>query len=282
MNSELPIGVFDSGMGGLTVLRALKKSMPNESFIYLGDTARLPYGTKSQHTITQYAVQMASTLVERGIKLLVIACNTATTAALNYLQQLFPHIPVIGVVEPGAQAAVNATRTNHIAVLATEATIASAGYQNAINTLNPAIKILTQSCGLFVSLAEEGWVDNHIAKATAEEYLTNIIQDFECDCVVLGCTHFPVFKDMLTTILGNRIKLVNSAEETAKAVQKVNSPTKQINSTTKFLVTDLSERFSKIGKIFFGEAIPPQQISLIDTQLSTLIDPLKNHHEPVL
>ena len=166
---NLAIGVFDSGMGGLTVLKSLRQHLPHESYVYLGDTARLPYGTKSSETVAAYAMQMAKILHKKSIKCIVIACNTATTAALPYLQKYFPQIPIIGVIEPSAQAAVASTKNAHINILATETTIRSGIYQSTINKLAPEISISTQSCGLFVALAEEGFVNDEIALAVAKK-----------------------------------------------------------------------------------------------------------------
>lgn len=269
-NTALPIGVFDSGMGGLTVLRELVKHLPNESFLYLGDTARLPYGTKSQQTVVRYALQMASLLVAQGIKLLVLACNTASTAALTYLQRQFPNIPIIGVVEPGARAAVNATKNNKVALLATETTIQSGIYQSMIRSLNPAIAIITQTCGLFVALAEEGCINDDIALLVTQKYLEPVINSHHhCDSVILGCTHFPVFMQSLSTILGAGVNVINSARATAKAVKLVAKKMNLEGMTTSqptisFFVTDSPQRFIRVGEIFFGRCINPKTVQLID------------------
>ena len=215
--SQLAIGVFDSGMGGLTVLRALRANLPHESFIYLGDTARLPYGTKSQNTVQQYAIQMARLLVERRIKALVIACNTATTAALPYLQELLPDIPVLGVLSPGASAAVAATKNQRIAVLATETTIAANAYQQLIHSKLPNVAIHARACSVLVALAEEGMVDNAVAREALQHYLSDIADD----TVLLGCTHFPVFKPLLRTLLPAGVSVVDSADATASALRQL-------------------------------------------------------------
>lgn len=174
--SQLPIGVFDSGVGGLTVLRALQESLPQESFLYLGDTARLPYGTKTKETIITYTRQAVRVLLDRGIKMLVIACNTAATAGLTVLQESIVNLPIIGVLEPGAQAACQLSQNGHIAVIATEATVNSKGYQLAIKKINPNAVVIAQSCSLFVALAEEGWVDGGIVEAVAKRYLQPILK----------------------------------------------------------------------------------------------------------
>lgn len=264
--SQLAIGVFDSGMGGLTVLRALRRLLPSESFIYLGDTARLPYGTKSPDTVKQYAVQMARLLVERRIKSLVIACNTATTAALTHLQTILPDIPVLGVVEPGAQAAVATTSNHRIAVLATETTIATNAYQQLIAKKIPHAIIRAKACSLLVALAEEGMVDNEIARAAISHYIVDILDE---DTVLLGCTHFPVFKPLLNSLLPAGVEIVDSAESTAMALEQLllknelNAPLKS-NGAVQYLVTDSVNRFQKVGEIFLQEPLAIADIELVD------------------
>lgn len=263
--THLPIGVFDSGMGGLTVLRALRAAMPQESFIYLGDTARLPYGTKSPNTVKHYAVQMTRILIERNIKALVIACNTATTAALTHLQAMLPELPVIGVVEPGAESAVKATNNQRIAVLATETTIASQAYQLTIQAQIPKAIIRNRVCSLLVALAEEGMTDNAIAEATLKHYLTDLSDE---DTILLGCTHFPVFKPLLNRLLPSGITIVDSAEATAAACLNLlkaqnllsTSPSPQLQ----YLVTDSVKRFQSIGEIFLGQALVQADIEQVD------------------
>lgn len=277
--TALPIGVFDSGMGGLTVLRALKTTLPRESFIYLGDTARLPYGTKSAATVQQYASQMARILVERGIKALVIACNTATTAALPHLQTLLPDIPVMGVVHPGAAAVVAATKNHNIAVLATETTIASSAYQDLIQAQLPRARISMRACSLLVALAEEGMVDNAIAREAFQHYLSEFKEE---DTLLLGCTHFPVFKPLLKTLLPENVSIVDSAEATAKALQEIleteglgipfqyREENKQEGAIAQeipcihYLVTDSIKRFQKVGELFLGSSLLEAHIELID------------------
>lgn len=265
--SNLAIGVFDSGMGGLTVLRALRASLPHESFIYLGDTARLPYGTKSPDTVQQYAIQMARVLVERRIKALVIACNTATTAALPYLQMMLPDLPVLGVVSPGASAAVSATRNERIAVLATETTIASNAYQHLIAQQLPQAFISARSCSVLVALAEEGMVDNSVAQAALQHYLSDIVDE---DTILLGCTHFPVFKSILAGLLPEGVRLVDSADATAFALKqllvKENLLCKSSNvPSIRYLVTDSVKRFHAVGPTFLGEPLAKDDIELVDS-----------------
>jgi glutamate racemase len=268
--NNLPIGVFDSGMGGLTVLRALKATLPNESCIYLGDTARLPYGTKSPDTIQLYAVQMARLLVERQIKALVIACNTATTAALPHLQAMLPDIPVLGVVIPGASAVVAATKNNRVIVLATETTIASNAYQHLISQSLPQATINVRACSVLVALAEEGMVGNTVALEALKHYLADFNEE---DTLLLGCTHFPVFKSLLTTLLPAEVTVVDSAEATAKALDKVLRESNLLNTETEqkaqinYLVTDSVKRFQAVGEIFLGEPLQTEQIELVDVKL---------------
>lgn len=267
---QLPIGVFDSGMGGLTVLKALKALLKNESFIYLGDTARLPYGTKSAETVQQYALQMARVLVERQIKALVIACNTATTAALPHLQSVLEDIPVLGVVLPGATAAVSATRNSRIAVLATETTIASQAYQRFISAQLPHAVITPRACSLLVALAEEGMVNNTIAKEALKHYLVGLNQE---DTLLLGCTHFPVFTSLLSDLLPEHMRVVDSAQATALALQQLLSEKELLNVEAQtrtgicYCVTDSVQRFQRVGEIFLGEPLDATSIELINAGL---------------
>ena len=266
-STTLPIGVFDSGMGGLTVLRALKNQLPQESFIYLGDTARLPYGTKSPETVKQYAVQMAKILMERHIKALVIACNTATTAALPHLEVMFPEIPVIGVVRPGAKAVIAATKTERIMIFATETAIASQVYQQLILEQLPKALIQSRPCSLLVALAEEGMTDNSIATEALRHYLSEFSDQ---DTLLLGCTHFPVFKPLLQRLLPQHVTIVDSAEATAKALHATLVETNLLNKHKKacgvahYLVTDSAVRFQTVGPLFLGESIPETAIEVVD------------------
>lgn len=263
---QLAIGVFDSGMGGLTVLKALRQRLPQESFVYLGDTARLPYGTKSPETVKQYAVQMARVLVERQIKALVIACNTATTAALPHLQAMLPDIPVLGVVAPGAASAVAATQNQRVMVLATETTIASNAYQQLIQQQLPRAVISSRACSVLVALAEEGMVANAVAKEALKHYLEAITDE---DVLLLGCTHFPVFESLLTTLLPAHITVVDSAKATADALYNTlaNAQLLQVTNTKptiSYLVTDSVQRFQRVGAIFLGASLRENEVELVD------------------
>lgn len=269
---HLPIGVFDSGVGGLTVLRALRQQLPQESFLYLGDTARLPYGTKSPETIIYYAKQASQILINRGIKLLVVACNTASSLALPALQQTFPDVPIVGVLEPGAKAACATSKNGHIAVIATEATVNGGGYQEAIKKLRPDAKVIAQSCGLLVALAEEGWVDGPIAEAITKRYLEPLLnahQNYNPDCLVLGCTHFPALFNTIQNIVGRKITVIDAAKTTAELVTQTLS---QLNlqqpsphaGASKFLVTDAPLRFARVAKQFLGIELNLNDIELVD------------------
>lgn len=265
--SQLPIGVFDSGMGGLTVLRALRKMLPQESYIYLGDTARLPYGTKSPDTVKQYAIQMTRLLVERRVKAVVIACNTATTAALSHLQEMLLDIPVMGVVVPGSEAAVLASKNRRIAVLATETTIASNAYQKLIQAALPEVQLRVRACSVLVALAEEGMVDNAISREAISHYLDDFSNE---DTLLLGCTHFPVFKPLFTKLLPQHVTLVDSGEATAKSLsqllmqRQLLAPSQTSRPRIKYLVTDSVQRFQRVGEIFLGEKLQLEDIELVN------------------
>lgn len=265
-----PIGVFDSGVGGLTVLRALRQQLPGEHFIYLGDTARLPYGTKSGDSVQRYSLQAAQCLFEQGIKALVIACNTASAVALDVLGARFAPMPVIGVVQPGALAGVRASRRGHIAVLATEATVQGGAYQRAIAALRPGAQVVARACSLFVALAEEGWHQGDIAEAVAHRYLDDLLRaDPRIDTLVLGCTHFPVVVPALRAVVGEQMTIVESAQTTAAAVLEqlqvlaLCNPQRQAPSP-RLLATDGPERFARVGSRFLGEAFTAADVELVD------------------
>ena len=286
-----PIGIFDSGVGGLTVLRAINAFLPQEQLLYLGDTARLPYGTKSSDTVTRYALQAAAKLVERGIKMLVVACNTATAAALPALREAFAPLPVIGVVEPGAAAAVRATRNGHIAVIATEGTIKGGAYQRAIHALRSDARITGQPCTLFVPLAEEGWTQGPLVEGIAARYLQHIfglrtgegaeaqtdsltpVRADTPDTLLLGCTHFPLLASALQNVVGPHVCLVDSAATTAEAVHAELQRRRLLATTTRpadaslpclFLTTDDTDRFVRVGSVFLGRPVAENCVERVD------------------
>ncbi|MFO1467108.1 MAG: glutamate racemase [Steroidobacteraceae bacterium] len=262
-----PIGVFDSGVGGLTVLAALRARLPREEFLYLGDTARLPYGSKSAQTVERYSLQCARRLLERGIRALVIACNTASASALPALRQAFPSLPVFGVIEPGAMAAVRATRSAHVAVIATPATVAGRAYEQAIAQLDARVRVQALACGLFVSLAEEGWTDGPEAQAVARRYLAPLFAaDDSPDVLVLGCTHFPLLLPVIRRVVPARVAIVDSAATTAELVSN-RLPREGGEAGTgrvRWLATDGAGRFADIGSRFLGEPIDAAEVEVVD------------------
>jgi len=268
-----PIGVFDSGMGGLTVMRALMERLPQESFVYLGDTARLPYGSKSAETVKRYAVQCARALMKHDIKLLVVACNTASATALPALTEALSPTPVIGVIEPGAEAAVAAAPSGRIAVIATEGTVKGGAYQRAIHARNASALVTQQPCPLFVALAEEGLTQGPIAELVTERYLDPLLANGATppECLVLGCTHFPALKEVIAKVAGPGIRLVDSAATTAAAVEellkeKSLASTRREPNPPRFLATDAPERFARVGEIFLGRKIPAEAVEQVDLQ----------------
>ncbi len=262
MNSA-PIGIFDSGIGGLTVARAIYERLPGESTIYFGDTARVPYGPKSPETVRRYSREILQWLVGQGVKAVVIACNTSTAHALTVLREESP-VPVIGVIEPGARAAVAATRGGPVGVIGTAGTIASNAYARAIHALSPALRVEQVACPLFVPLAEEGWFDHPATALVAEEYLTPL-RAAGVDVLVLGCTHYPLLKPLLGRVMGSSVQLIDSAEETARAVsetlreQGLEAPTGQ-RVIHRFVVSDDEPRFRQVGSRFIGEKLATAEV----------------------
>src|SRR5512140_2658212 len=245
------IGIFDSGIGGLTVLKEICKKLPNESTVYLGDTARVPYGIRSPETVTRYSFENTQFLLSQEIKMLVVACNTASAVSLDAVKKEYP-LPVVGVLEPGARAAVAATKARKIGVIGTEATINSGAYAKEIKRLSPDIEVHSLACPLFVSLAEEGWTDNDVAALVAGKYLAPL-RDTGIDTLVLGCTHYPLLKNVISRAVGSEIVLIDSATETAKEVADVLEKLKWLGNgrgegLRKFYVTDSPLRFETIGK----------------------------------
>ncbi len=263
-----PIGVFDSGMGGLTVLRAMEARLPAETFFYLGDTARLPYGTKSAQTVAAYALQATRLLIEEGVKMVVVACNTASAVALGTLARELDPVPVIGVIEPGARAGVAATRNGRIAVIATEGTVKGGAYARAIAALDAAIFVVQEPCQVFVALAEEGWTESEVTLATARRYLGPLFAGPQApDTLVLGCTHFPVLAGAIRQIIGGEVALVNSAATTAGVVAEALAATglaAPARSRARFFATDSPERFARVGEIFLGRPIAVGEVELVD------------------
>ncbi len=253
----LGIGVFDSGIGGLTVAHRMAEALPHEHLLYLGDTARTPYGPKSADVVSRYTLENAQFLLDKGVKLLVVACNTMSAVGLDALRA-HTDVPVIGVIEPGARAAVGATRNRKVGVIGTEGTIASGSYTRALRALDPRLEIYTRACPLFVPLAEEGWVDNAIAEQAVALYLASLRQS-RIDTLVLGCTHYPLLAETIARYLGPEVQLVDSATETAREVgallaeRDLAAPTGP--GSTSFFVTDVPDRFIRVGSRFLGSAV---------------------------
>ncbi|MEJ0042473.1 MAG: glutamate racemase [Rhizomicrobium sp.] len=265
-----PIGVFDSGMGGLTVMRALMARLPGESFVYLGDTARLPYGTKSADTVRRYAIQASKALMARGVKMVVIACNTASVSLPEVAAALAP-LPVLGVIVPGAKAALAAAPDGPIAVIATEGTVKGGAYRAAIRAEGSDVPIVQQACPLFVPLAEEGLTDGPIVELAVRRYLDPLLATLpRPKCLLLGCTHYPVLKEAIARVAGADIVLVDSAITTAEAVAELIAARGLASDggtpTLKFLATDAPDRFARAGEIFLGRPIDPGAVELIDLQ----------------
>ena len=266
MDRNLPIGIFDSGVGGLTVYRALHERLPNERFVYLGDTARVPYGTKSLATVERYAVENARFLEAHGIKMLVVACNTASALALPAIRRAV-NVEVVGVIEPGARAAIKEAPSKRIGVIATEATVQSHAYRQAISAIDRSAEVIEQACPLFVSLAEEGWSDTPVAREVAVQYLSNLRAE-TLGALVLGCTHYPILRKVIAEVVGEGVVLIDSGQATAAEVKTFLKQSELAHSDTSalyqerhlcddldhFYVTDAASRFAKVAERFLGVA----------------------------
>ena len=256
--ANAPIGVFDSGIGGLTVVRELIRQLPDERIIYFGDTARVPYGPKSPDTVRRYAREIAAWLQHQGVKAIVVACNTATAHALETLTAEFS-FPIIGVVEPGARAAVRASHGGAIGVIGTAGTIGSGAYERAIRTLAPSSRIAARACPLFVPLVEEGWLDKDATKLIADEYLVPLRHQ-DVDTLVLGCTHYPLLKPLISDVMGRDVRLIDSAHETAAETGRVLESaglraTGGLTADHRFVASDAPEQFLRMGQRFLGSTI---------------------------
>ncbi|MDI6736276.1 MAG: glutamate racemase [bacterium] len=255
---ELPIGIFDSGVGGLTVAAEVMKTLPAEDIIYFGDIARTPYGTKSLETVRRFSIEIADFLIKQRVKMIVVACNTASSLALATLKERF-HLPIIGVLEPGVLKAIKSTKSKRIGVIGTQATISSNAYPQAIKTIAPDIQVLNQPCPLFVPLVEEGWLEHEVTKLVAKEYLTPLKEN-QIDTLILGCTHYPFLKGVIQVVMGNEVVLVDSAIEVAEEIKKVLSQNNGLrpqnsNPVYKFYVSDTSSKFAEVGKRLLGNEI---------------------------
>jgi glutamate racemase len=257
-SDSAPIGIFDSGVGGLTVFRAIERRLPNESLIYLGDTARIPYGVRSAATIERYSLECATFIQSKGVKAIVIACNTASALAASYLRDKCS-VPVLGVIRPGSRRAVEQTRTGHIGVIATEATVASGAYEKAMLAIRSGIEVTSRACPLFVPLAEEGWLNHPVTYQVAEEYLAEL-RSSRVDTLVLGCTHYPILRPVIERTLGDQVKYVDSGEAVAERLAEMLADDRLACEpgqprTEEFYVTDSPERFRRVAERFLGRLL---------------------------
>ncbi len=254
-----PIGIFDSGIGGLTVVKEIMQRLPGESIVYFGDTARIPYGTKSEETIRRFALEDSIFLLEKDVKLIVVACNTASAVSLPFLQHVLD-VPVIGVIEPGASAAASRTQNNVIGIVGTTTTIRTQAYHRAIRNHNPFARIIDQPCPLLVPLVEEGWIEDEATYLITHRYLQNL-QANAIDTLILGCTHYPLLKPVFAHILGKAVTLIDSGEETARLVARQLKSHNMLASpdhlpSHKFFISDLPYKFQEIGERFLQQSLP--------------------------
>lgn len=256
--NDKPIGVFDSGLGGLTVVKELMRQLPREDIVYYGDTARVPYGTKSKESIIRFSVENAQVLLKRRVKMIVVACNSSSSYALGVLRKKFP-VPVVGVIQPGARKAVEVTRGRRVGIIATSATIRSRSYVKAIERIDPSVRVFGQACPLFVPIVEEGWMDKALAVLVAREYLKDL-KKRKVDALILGCTHYPLLKKTIRKVMGNGTFLVDSAQEVAREVKELLAAEGLGRSGTgrarhRFLISDRPQAFERIAKEFLGREI---------------------------
>ncbi len=258
MEKEKPIGVFDAGIGGLTVVKRLASIMPTESIVYFGDTARVPYGSKSNDTVIEYSKQSARFLMKKGVKVIVVACNTASSVALDDLRKEF-NVPVIGMIEPGAKMALQETKTGRIGVIGTSATINNKAYSTKIKNIDNQIEVYEKACPLLVPLAEEGWIDHKATKLIVEEYLKDL-KEKEIDTLVLGCTHYPILQNLIQEVMGENVKLIDSGVAAASIVkseiQRIGFPTNaHAMGRQDFYVSDIPQKFKEVAELFLGKPL---------------------------
>ncbi len=258
MSDSRPIGIFDSGVGGLTVAGEIQKILPRENIIYFGDTARVPYGTKSKETVTKFSVENIEFLMSHDVKMIVVACNTVSSLSLDFLKRCF-RVPIIGVIEPGAKSAVSSTRNNRIGVIGTQATISSSTYEKAIRKISSKIRFFSQSCPLFVPLVEEGWLSGNVTNEVASFYLKPL-KRANIDTLILGCTHYPLLKRVISSVMGSRVLLIDSAKEVAKEAKDILDASGLLNTIGGkkrhlFFVSDEPARFVKMAKRFLKKRI---------------------------
>jgi len=258
MKESNPIGIFDSGVGGLTVVSQIQRYLPREHIIYFGDTARVPYGTKSKDTITKFSVENVEFLIKHNVKIVVVACNTASSLSLDFLKRCFK-VPIVGVIRPGARRAASLTRRNRVGIIGTKATIGSGAYQRELKNANPKIVAFGQTCPLFVPLVEEGWLDGKVTFGVARHYL-DALKAKRIDTLILGCTHYPLLKRVIHDVVGKGVVLVDSAEEVAIEVDRIldaHALTNRSSSTPsyKYFVSDDPRHFVEVGERFLKQKI---------------------------
>lgn len=267
MEKEKPIGVFDSGIGGLTVVKRLFSTLPKESIVYFGDTARVPYGSKSNQTVVEYSIQDTNFLLSKNVKAVVVACNTASSIAIEELRKRFD-VPVIGMIEPGASMAVNQTRNKKIGVIGTRATIGNKAYSNAIKKIDNEIEVFEKACPLFVPLAEEGWTNHRATIEIAEEYLREL-RNQEIDTLVLGCTHYPILSDVIQEVIGDDVKLIDSgvasSENVRNEIARIGLETNSaVPGQASFYVSDIPTTFKQVAELFLGQ--PVDEVIKVDIE----------------
>ncbi len=266
---QLPIGIFDSGLGGLTVYKQIRKLLPKENLVYFGDTARVPYGSKSENTIINFATQITKFLNDIPVKAIVVACNTASSYAFKKLKNIV-EISIIGVIEPGVKAANKKTKNNKVGVIGTTGTIKSNSYKNTFKKINPSVEVYSNDCPLFVPLVEEGWIDHSVTYQIAHEYLKELIKT-DIDSLILGCTHYPLLEHVIRKILPNSVQIINSSTEVAREIEKVLTDNNLLNtgneskSMNKFYVTDFPQKFIDISKNILGYSL--ENVELVSTEL---------------
>ncbi len=269
---ERPIGVFDSGIGGLTVLRELRRRLPREDFVYLGDSARVPYGTKGEKTVRHFALEALACLNDREVKAVVVACNTATALAIDLLEARSP-VPVFGVIEPGVRAAL-ARKGSRVGVIGTTATVGSDRYAQRLRALDPAVEVLSRPCPLFVPLAEEGWVEDPITESVAQRYLEEFLE-WGAETMILGCTHYPLLKGIIGRVMGSGVGLVDSAEVLADAVaclleERCETSSREREGRVEVLVTDVPQRFARLSEIFLSLRLDDVEVVDLEAFSSSL------------
>jgi glutamate racemase len=271
MDKEKPIGVFDSGIGGLTVVKRLASTLPTEDIVYFGDTARVPYGSKSNTTVIEYSIQDTKFLLNKNVKAVVVACNTASSIALNELKKNFD-LPIIGMINPGAKLAISSTQNGKIGVIGTRATINNKAYSNEINKIEPSMTVYERACPLFVPLAEEGWIDHKATYEIAEEYLKEL-RNLKVDTLVLGCTHYPILSKVIQKVMGENVTLIDSGVASAGIIKeeldRTNLFTNRVSSGNhEFYVSDIPVKFKEVAGLFLGN--PVTEVHKVDLETLTV------------